>query len=133
MKVSIWGMADPGEKVSVTLNDQQASAVADTEGRWRVPIGPLSAGGPFTLTIAGRNTITLHDVLVGEVWVCSGQSNMEMPVGANRQGSLGVVNYQDEIARADYPMVRMFTFQKAVAAKPQTDMKGYWIAAVRRQ
>jgi sialate O-acetylesterase len=129
MKVSIWGMADPGEKVSVTLNDQQASAVADTEGRWRVPMGPLSAGGPFTLTIAGRNTITLHDVLVGEVWVCSGQSNMEMPVGANRQGSLGVVNYQDEIAHADYPMVRMFTVQKAVAAKPQTDVKGYWVAA----
>src|SRR5215831_11353009 len=91
MKVNIWGKADPGEKIVVTFKDQQASGVADKDGRWRVPIGPLSAGGPFTLTIAGKNTITLHDVLIGEVWVCSGQSNMEMHVSS-------AMNAQDETA-----------------------------------
>src|SRR5271157_2949323 len=130
MKVNIWGTADPGERVTVTLGNRQASGVADSVGQWKVKLGPLNAGGPFTMTIAGKNTITLHDVLVGEVWVCSGQSNMEMPVGTNAQGWTGNVNnYQDETARADYPMLRLFTVQKAVAAKPQSEVKGYWVAA----
>jgi sialate O-acetylesterase len=130
MKVNIWGTADPGERVTVTLGDQQASGVAESRGQWKVKLGPLSPGGPFTMTIAGKNTITLHDVLVGEVWVCSGQSNMEMPVGTNPQGwSSGVANYQDEMARADYPGLRMFTVQKAVADKPQHELNGYWVVA----
>jgi sialate O-acetylesterase len=130
MKVNIWGTADPGERVSVTLKDQQVSGVADGGGQWKVKLGPLNAGGPFTMTVAGKNTITLHDVLVGEVWVCSGQSNMEMPVGTNPQGwSANVNNYEDEIAHADHPMLRLFTVQKAVAGKPQQDVHGYWAAA----
>jgi sialate O-acetylesterase len=130
MKVNIWGTADPGERVTVTLGNQQASGGADSVGQWKVKLGPLNAGGPFTMTIAGKNTITLRDVLVGEVWVCSGQSNMEMPVGTNAQGWTGNVNnYQDEMARADYPMLRLFTVQKAVAGKPQRDVNGYWVAA----
>jgi sialate O-acetylesterase len=129
-KVNIWGMADPGERVTVTLGDQQASSVAGSGGQWKVKLGPLNPGGPFTMTISGKNTITLHDVLVGEVWVCSGQSNMEMPVGTNAEGWSGNVNnYQDEIARADYPRLRMFTVKKAVAGKPQRDVQGYWVAA----
>src|SRR5579863_2147315 len=80
MKVNIWGTADPGERVTVTLRDQEASGVADHDGQWKVKIGPLTAGGPFTLTVAGKNTLTVHDVLIGEVWVCSGQSNMGLPV-----------------------------------------------------
>ena len=130
MKVNIWGTAAPGEQVSVSLKDQQVSAVADGEGQWKVKLGPLNAGGPFTLTIAGKNTIALHDVMVGEVWVCSGQSNMEMPVGTNSEGWSGNVNnFQEEIARADYPELRMFTVQKSVAGKPQRDVKGYWVTA----
>jgi sialate O-acetylesterase len=130
MKVNIWGTADPGERVTITLGDQQASGVAESGGQWKLKLGPLNAGGPFTMTIAGKNTITLHDVLVGEVWVCSGQSNMEMPVGTSAEGWSGNVNnYQDEIARADYPRLRMFTVQKAVADKPQREVKGYWVAA----
>lgn len=130
VKLNIWGNADPGERVSVTMQDQHASAVADDTGRWQVKLGPLSPGGPFKLTISGKNTLVLHDVLVGEVWVCSGQSNMEMPVAPAPGGwSLGVLNYQDEIARADYPTLRMFTVQHAVAGEPQTDVQGNWVAA----
>jgi len=130
MKVNIWGTADPGEPVTVTLGDQRASTTTDNAGQWKVKLGPLSAGGPFTMTIAGKNAITLHDVLVGEVWVCSGQSNMEMPVGGNPQGwSSGVMNSQDEIARADHPMLHLFTVERAVAGKPQQDVRGYWVTA----
>jgi sialate O-acetylesterase len=129
MKVNIWGTADPGEQVTVTFENQQTSGVAGAGGEWAVKLGPLTAGGPFTMTIAGKNTITLHDVLVGEVWVCSGQSNMEMPVTYNPPWSAGVTNYQDEIARADHPRLRMFTVEKAVAARPQPDVKGFWVAA----
>src|SRR5262245_56301643 len=82
MKLNIWGTADPGERVTVTLKDQKVGDVADSNGKWKVSLSPLDAGGPFTLTISGKNTITLHDVLVGEVWICSGQSNMEMSVSS---------------------------------------------------
>jgi sialate O-acetylesterase len=122
VKVNIWGIADPGERVTVTFRDQEARGVADSEGQWKVRLGPLSAGGPFTLTIAGKNTITLHDVLVGEVWVCSGQSNMELPVSA-------VTNAQEEIFRADYRTLRLFTVERSVAEKPQRDLKGSWVPA----
>jgi sialate O-acetylesterase len=98
-----------------------------------VEIGPLSPGGPFTVTITGKTTVTLHDVLVGEVWVCSGQSNMEMWVGPGEPepgwSSSGVANYQDEVAHADYPMLHLLTVEKAVAGKPQRDLKGRWAAA----
>jgi len=127
-KVNIWGTADPGERVAVSLERQQASEVAENDGRWKVKLGPFNAGGPFTMTIAGKNTLTLHDVLVGEVWVCSGQSNMQMPLSPT-PWSGGVTNYQDEIARADYPRLRLFTVQRVVADKPQRDVKGYWVAA----
>jgi len=130
VRADIWGTANPGEHVAATLNDQHATAVTDGKGQWHLKLGPLSAGGPFTLTIVGKNTITLHDVMVGEVWVCSGQSNMQMPVGVNPEGwSSGVDNFQDEIARADYPTLRMFTVRHAVADKPQSDVQGYWVAA----
>jgi sialate O-acetylesterase len=130
MPVNIWGTADPGEHVAVTFEGQHSSGVADAAGHWQIKLNPLSPGGPFTLTVAGKNTLVLHDVLVGEVWVCSGQSNMEMPVGTNSAGwSSGVLNYQDEIAHADYPTLRLFTVQRAVASRPQTDVQGSWIAA----
>ncbi len=130
VKVNIWGTSDPGEQVAVSLQDQRAVAVADTAGHWQLKIGPLRPGGPFTLTVSGKNTLIVHDVLVGEVWVCSGQSNMEMPVAPAAGGwSQGVLNYQEEIASANYPTLRMFTVQRAAATKPQTDVKGSWVAA----
>ena len=129
-QAAIWGTADAGEQVTVTLGSQKQSATADANGQWKVQLGPLTKGGPFEMTIAGKNTVTIHNVLVGEVWVCSGQSNMEMPVGVNSQGwSAGVLNFEEEIARANYPMLRLFMVKKVVAGKPQTDVQGQWVAA----
>lgn len=136
MEVTIWGTADPGELVTVTLNNQQVAGRADSRGQWKVSLSPFSAGGPYSITIAGKNTLTLHDVLIGEVWVCSGQSNMEMTVGPGDNTGLysfhsmpGVNNYADEVAHADYPLLRLFTVEKAVASKPQNNIKGYWTTA----
>jgi sialate O-acetylesterase len=130
VKANVWGIADPGEHVTVSFNNQQANVVADSSGQWSVKLGPLNAGGPFPLTIVGKNKITLHDVLVGEVWVCSGQSNMAMTVGPTMPPYFtGVVDFQNEIHNANYPMLRLFTVQKAVASKPQRDVKGFWTSA----
>ncbi len=128
IKVNIWGIADPGEHVTVTLQEEHSAAVTDGSGQWRIKLGPLNPGGPFTLTVVGNNTVVVHDVLVGEVWVCSGQSNMEMPVSPNGW-SAGVLNYENEVSRADDPTLRMFTVQHAVADKPQTDVEGSWVPA----
>ncbi|HUZ45123.1 MAG TPA: sialate O-acetylesterase [Terriglobia bacterium] len=126
-KDRIWGTADPSERVTVTIAGKEASAVANTQGRWAVEIGPLKAGGPFELTVRGSNVIVVHDVMVGEVWVCSGQSNMEFSVGpANSGWETAVQNYKQEIADAHYPLIRMFTVKKTVAGKPQQDVEGQW-------
>ncbi|MET0465555.1 MAG: sialate O-acetylesterase [Chitinophagaceae bacterium] len=118
--ITIWGWADPKEKVSVTLNKQAKSAVTDKSGKWSLTLGAESAGGPYTLTVKGKNTITVNDVLVGEVWICSGQSNMEMPIAG-----WGLINnYQQEIAEANYPQIRQFAVPKKVSLSPQTDVEG---------
>jgi sialate O-acetylesterase len=122
-KVPIWGTAEPGEKVTVILGEQTASAAsatADAAGRWKVQLGPVPAGGPFEMTVAGKNTITLKNILVGEVWAASGQSNMEWSVQAS-------ANPKQEIAEAKYPKIRLFTVQKAVASEPKSDCVGKWV------
>jgi sialate O-acetylesterase len=128
-KVAIWGTADPGESVSVTLGDHSATATAGSDGGWKAELGPLKAGGPYDVTIVGKNTITLHNVVVGEVWVCSGQSNMEMAVGNSPRAWGGVKNYEKEIAAGNYPLLREFTVKKAVAGKPQKEVQGHWMVA----
>ncbi len=126
--VAIWGTADAGEQVTVSLGEQKQSATADASGQWKVQLGPLAKSGPLEMTVAGKNTLTIHNVLVGEVWVCSGQSNMEMAVW-NRGVFGGVNNAEKEVAAADYPEMRLFTVKKAVAAKPQSDVQGQWVVA----
>jgi sialate O-acetylesterase len=129
VRAPVWGTADPGEQVKVTLGSASAQATADDEGRWKVELGPLKAGGPLEMTVAGKNTLTLHDVAVGEVWICSGQSNMEMAVGNSPRAWGGVNNAEQEIAAGNYPMIRQFTVKKAVAGKPQSDVAGEWLVA----
>jgi len=120
MKVPIWGTADAGEEVTVTLGDQKAKATAGQDQKWKVTIGPLEAGGPFTMTIAGKNSIELKNVLVGEVWVGSGQSNMSFSVN-------GAINAKDEIAAAEYPKIRLFNVPTTVAETPQADCNAKWV------
>jgi len=111
--VPIWGSAKDGEKVTVTFDGQTETAVAK-EGKWMVRLKPHKAGGPFTMTIAGENTITVNNVLVGEVWVCSGQSNMAMTGRAD--------------ANATGAKVRMFAVGSIspVNLKPQSELTGTW-------
>ncbi|HLF93996.1 MAG TPA: sialate O-acetylesterase [Planctomycetota bacterium] len=115
--VPVWGWAEPGEKVTVRMADQSAEAVADKDGKWTARIGPFKAGGPHTLTISGKATIDLRDVLVGDVWVCSGQSNMEWTVS-------GAMNAQREIGDARNPKIRHFAVPKSVQAAPLADLAG---------
>ncbi len=118
--VPVWGTATPGARVRVTLEKVSASAMADKAGHWKAILPKLTAGGPFDLTVSGDgDPVTLHNVLVGEVWLASGQSNMEYGVGH-------AINGKDEIAKADWPNIRVFTVPTRVCADPQADVTGAW-------
>jgi sialate O-acetylesterase len=120
-KVPIWGWAEPGEKVSVKGSWEwfETSTKAKDNGKWMVKIQPPKAGGSYEIMIKGNNTITLKNILVGEVWICSGQSNMQMSVRSS-------ANAEQEISAADYPKIRLFTVKRNVADKPQSDCEGNW-------
>lgn len=122
----VWGWAKAGEKVEVSgsWSGKTVQATADNSGKWMVKLPTPKAGGPYDVTIKANETKTLHSVLIGEVWICSGQSNMEMPV----QGWSGApINNSDaEIAEADYPAIRFFTVEKKIAFAPQQNVKGEW-------
>jgi len=118
--VPVWGKASPGEAVTVTFGTQSLSTKADVNGRWRVDLAPLTASTtPSDLVVAGKNTITLTDILVGEVWLCSGQSNMAFFVK-------WAANAKQEIADANHPLIRHFGVQKASASAPSDTLKGNW-------
>jgi sialate O-acetylesterase len=119
MPLPVWGWADPGEQVTITLADQSRTITADEDGKWSVKLDPIKTGGSYTLKVKGINTIELTDVLGGEVWLGSGQSNMEMAVGNARDKDA-------EIAAADYPQIRLFTVTKKIAQEPQINCKGEW-------
>ena len=95
----IWGWADPGEQVTVSIAGQQHKAKANRQGDWRVTLKPLPAGGPHRLTIKGKNTLEYDDVLVGEVWICSGQSNMQWSVSQSYDGDLVALTGKDSQLR----------------------------------
>lgn len=123
-KIVVWGWAEPKEKITVMLKEQVKSVKAGKDGKWKIELKPETAGGPYTLTIKGNNTLVLNDVMVGDVWICSGQSNMEMQVAAN----WGYVNnYEQEVAAANYPNIRHFTVPRKVASQPKDDLSdGEW-------
>ena len=115
-RIPVWGTAAPGEKVTVTLGHESGSAQADASGDWRVDLPPIGANAaPQTLTVAGTNTLTFHDVLIGDVWVESGQSNMEFGIG-------GVPQAADIMAKADEPMIRLFCVPKATSLEPRQEI-----------
>ncbi len=118
--IKIWGWASKGETVSVAFHNQVKKVKADKTGKWVVTLSPESAGGPYDLVVKGKNSITLNNVMMGDVWVCSGQSNMEQPVN----GWTTVVNYQQEVANANYPDIRLFTVEKNISTTATDDVKG---------
>jgi sialate O-acetylesterase len=118
--IPIWGWAEGGEKITVQFDKQIKTIKSDKNGNWLIKLDPESAGGPYELVIIGKNKLICRNVLVGEVWICSGQSNMEMPI----EGWGKINNYQQEIAVADYDQIRHFKVQNAVDAVPQQDIKG---------
>ncbi len=100
VKLKIWGWASPGEKVTVLFNSKKAKATTTADGKWMLTLPAMRAGGPYAMTIKGNNTITVNDILIGDVWFCSGQSNMVLPMERVKE------KYPDEIANADFPQIR---------------------------
>lgn len=127
--VAIWGWADPGEAVEVLSGWGKASVktVVDQQGNWLVRLKTTKAGGPYVLTIKGKNTLLIKNVLLGEVWLCSGQSNMHFPVAKGPSDwATGVINSEEEIAKGNYPSIRMITVERKVAEEPQKNFVGQW-------
>ena len=121
MPLPVWGWADPEEKVTVTLDGKSAAATADAKGKWKITLPAHAADGkPHTLTIQGKNKIELTDILLGEVWVGSGQSNMEFHLSGAR-------DQKEAIAAADQPEIRLFSVPKVTTAAPARDVKAAWL------
>src|SRR5687767_8741157 len=119
IKVPFWGTADAWEKVTIKAAGQEKSAVADAAGKWRVALDAIESVDPIVITVSGKNSITIKDVLVGEVWLCSGQSNMAFPL--NRASNAG-----EALKSADRPRIRLFNVARAHTDQPQTELKGEW-------
>lgn len=114
----VWGWTTPGAEVKVSLAGQTVAATADDKGRWFARLAPLPAGGPYWMTVNGPQVRFLEDVLVGDVWLCSGQSNMEMGIGA--------IGAPQDIAAAANPKLRLFMADHRVAGEPQPLVGGTW-------
>jgi sialate O-acetylesterase len=123
-KVKIWGTAERGEKVSVSFRDHTASAAADEHGKWVVALESGAAGGPFPMTIKGNNTLQYNDVYVGEVWVCSGQSNMQWAVSQCSKEEI------EEVQKTGpNPRLRLFYVPRVPETQPVDDVKASWTTA----
>lgn len=126
----VWGWAEPAQKVTVSIAGQKASATANKQGEWRVTLKPMKAGGPHTMTITGKQTLTLNNILVGEVWVCSGQSNAGMSLGRIKEGSgySGVLDADRLVKEADqHRNIRVFNTQLVWAATPLKKVQAEWV------
>jgi sialate O-acetylesterase len=128
--VPVWGWAAPGETVTVTFSGQSKSTRAGSDGKWLVNLGKLKASfTPQTLTIAAGETKTFTNVLVGEVWLASGQSNMEKPIG-KQPGQKPTFNAEAELGAANYPNIRIFKVDKTLSPAPRADLEKFsgWLA-----
>ncbi len=124
--VPVWGTAAPGEKVTILFSDQRKSAITGSDGSWRINLNKLKAGGPFTMTVTGSDSIVLRDVYAGEVWICSGQSNMDFTVARENRYWCGVFNEKQEVSDANYPLIRVFDTEFSPNAVPQKEVAGKW-------
>ncbi|MDQ6763742.1 MAG: hypothetical protein M3015_14095 [Bacteroidota bacterium] len=123
----IWGWSTSGQKIEVSgsWSNKSMRGTADKDGKWMVKLATPKAGGPYDVTIKAGETKTLHGILIGEVWICSGQSNMEMPV-AGWGETTPIKNSAEEIANANHPTIRLFIADKKVAFSPQQNVHGKW-------
>ena len=118
---TLWGWSEPGDAIRVQVGDSTASAVAGADRRWEVRIQPPPAGGPYTLRISGRETLELHNVLIGDVWLCGGQSNIGLPLRFARNGA-------DEVKAANHPEIRFFDVASHAAYHHTDLVEGNWKA-----
>lgn len=121
-EVTIWGWANPQEEVVITpsWNHQEYKIKASNQAKWEINIPTPKEGGPYTISIKGYNELVLKNILIGEVWICSGQSNMEM------SASWGIANGKDEVKNATNPNIRFFAVPKLTATTPQNNLSGNW-------
>jgi sialate O-acetylesterase len=115
MEIPVWGWASSGEKVTVTFDKTIVSAKANDEGEWTLKLPAMNYGGPFKMTVKGKNLLTFENIMIGEVWLCSGQSNMEYYL-------INSDNGKAEIAESDYPEIRLFTVKKRISQTPQVHL-----------
>ncbi len=115
----IWGWAQPNETVTVQLSSESQQVQANERGEWKAILPAMKAGGAYTLVVSGSSTVKFEDVMVGEVWLCSGQSNMEMGIGL-------VQNSKEEIAAANHPEIRLLKVARKWTPLPQNDIEGTW-------
>ncbi len=117
--VKVWGWAEPGEKIRVSLSGRTADAVASPAGGWSLELPAMAAGGPHKMTVAAKNTLKVRDILVGEVWLASGQSNMEFEL--KHAGNAG-----HEIKSANYPQIRLLLVPRTAEGLPRDDLNARW-------
>jgi sialate O-acetylesterase len=118
-EIPVWGYADPAAKIAVQLGEKQATAQADERGRWELRLPAMPAGGPYAMTLTGKRRLVLDDILIGDVWLCSGQSNMEMSFQQDKF-------FQEEKLHAANPKMRLFKIPALWSAGPASQMIGAW-------
>lgn len=120
-KVALWGRSSTNKRVVITTswNNKKVTTTTDANGNWKAKVVTPKAGGPYDITFDDGETTALRDVLIGEVWVCSGQSNMEMPL----EGWGKINNYKEEIQAANYPNIRLITVEKTTSTQPLKETK----------
>ncbi len=126
--VKLWGWANAGEKISIAAswNAKPVIVTTGSDGKWTASIKTIKAGGPYSIKFSASNTIDVSNVLLGEVWVASGQSNMEFFMRKTGGGYTGVIDYEEEIKAADYPLIRQIDVPNRVSDEPQEDFTGKW-------
>jgi len=120
MAAPVWGWADPGETITVKVANQSVTVTADPSGRWQLKLAPLKAGGPFELVVIGKTTNTVKDVMVGDIWICAGQSNMEFGLGGSDNGVTVV-------AAATNQLIRLLSVKSPQSPSPVTDIPNGWV------
>jgi sialate O-acetylesterase len=119
MPILVWGFGTPDEQLTISFNNKLTKTKVSESGKWTAILPKMKAGGPYTMTLTGTNKLVLENILIGDVWLCSGQSNMEFALKSG-------LNAEQEIADAKYPAIRLYTVAKKIALKPEEDSQGSW-------